>query len=193
MRVRAELGIGNEPLIGMVARLHVLKGQRHFIDAAAIVSQHYPDARFALAGRGCDPSNPELARWIEERRLSEHVHLLGERADIRPIDSALDVAVCASISESFPNSIGEAMACGTPCVVTDVGDCNVLVGDTGVVVPPGDPAALAEGIQRLLALSPETRRALGVRATERVRGEFDMSTIAARFARLYDAVAPGSG
>ena len=172
-------------------RFHVLKGQRHFIDAAAIVSRRHADAHFVLAGRGCDSANGELAQWIEERGLTGRVHLLGERTDIRAIDSALDVGVCASISESFPNSIGEAMACGTPCVVTDVGDCNVLVGDTGVVVPPADSAALAEGIARLLAEPAEVRRALGGGAMNRVRDEFDMTAVAPRFARLYDAIAPG--
>lgn len=192
-RIRAELGLGTAPLVGMVARFNVLKGQLGFLEAAALIATRHSQARFLLIGRGCESTQPELAQWISTLGLADRVLLLGERQDIRAINSALDVAVCASISESFPNAIGEAMACGTPCVVTDVGDCSVLVGDTGVIVPRADSRALAQGIEGVIALTPQERTALGRRAMERVHAEFDMRAVAARFAALYDAVArPGS-
>lgn len=186
-RVRAELGCGEAILIGLVARFERLKDQRLFLQAARLVADRFPRCRFLLAGRGCDSRNAKLMRWVSELNLKDRVYALGERRDIAAIDNALDVAVCSSISESFPNAIGEAMACGVPSVVTDVGDCQYLVGDTGFVVAAGDARELADAIVNLVQLTPDERLALGVRARARVVAEFSPEQITRRFADLYEA------
>jgi glycosyltransferase involved in cell wall biosynthesis len=185
-RIRQQLGYTDELLVGLIARFHRLKGHRTFLEAAGLVAQRQPNCRFLLVGRGCDSQNEELMRWIQELNLTDRVVALGERRDVEAIDNALDIAVCASISESFPNAIGEAMACGTPCVVTDVGDCPYLVGNPDFVVPARDPQALAEGILRLAHLPPETRAALGVSARARVLSEFSTERIAGQYVELYE-------
>ena len=96
---------------------------------------------------------------------------------MRAVYSSLDVLGLCSISEGFPNVIGEAMACAVPCVVTDVGDSAIVVGDTGVVVPVSDPGALADGWQRLLALSDDQRDKLGVRARLRIQDRFSVDAL----------------
>lgn len=100
--------------------------------------------------------------------------------------AAFDVLCSASRGEGFPNVVGEAMACGVPCVVTDVGDSAMIVGDTGRVVPPENAEALAKGLMELLQLSPSDRAALGKAARERIRSEFDIAVIADRYAALYE-------
>src|SRR5262249_17495691 len=146
---RQQLGCEDRVLVGLVARFDRMKGHRDFLEAARLVANSHPQCRFLLAGRGCDNQNATLMSWVTELGLNDVLYLLGERRDIAAIDNALDIAVCSSISESFPNAIGEAMACGIPSVVTDVGDCDYLVGETGYVAPPRNPRALADAIVRM--------------------------------------------
>jgi len=186
VRVRTELGCDGATLIGLIARFDRLKGHRLLLEAARLVTDCRPHYRFVLAGRGCDASNEELQRWIVELGLAGRVHLLGERRDVAAIDNALDIAVCSSISESFPNAIGEAMACGVPCVVTDVGDCGYLVGETGYVVPPRNARALADAIVRMGELPEGDRTAMGANARRRVIAKFSMHSVVQQFAELYE-------
>ncbi len=185
-RIRRQLRYPDGLLVGLIARFDRLKGHRTFLEAATLVAERRPNCKFLLVGRGCDAQNEELLRWIRELNLTDRVFALGERRDVEAIDNALDIAVCASISESFPNAIGEAMACGVPCVVTDVGDCPYLVGDPRYVVPAGNPRALAEGILRLADLPDDGRTALGASARARVLHEFSADRIARQFVELYD-------
>src|SRR5215469_9909387 len=102
-RMRAVLGCDGSVLVGLVARFERLKDHRGFLQAARSVADRCPRARFLLVGRGCDRGNAQLMRWISELGLGEQVQVLGERRDIAAIDNALDVVVCSSVSESFPN------------------------------------------------------------------------------------------
>ncbi|OGK08628.1 MAG: hypothetical protein A2W80_03915 [Candidatus Riflebacteria bacterium GWC2_50_8] len=98
---------------------------------------------------------------------------------------SLKFLVSSSISEAFPNVVGEAMSMGIPCVVTDVGDSAKLVDDTGIIVPPGDSAALAEGMSRMLRMSLPELAKVGTRARERIEKNFSMATVAKQYEKLY--------
>jgi glycosyltransferase involved in cell wall biosynthesis len=189
-RVRAELGIAPDALaIGLVARVHPMKDHANFLRAAKKLSASHPRAVFVLVGEGADAGNPELAALIDGLDLRERVRLCGRRADVAAIDNALDIAASASAwGEAFPNATAEAMACGVPCVVTDVGDAPAIVDDTGVVVPPRDAAALAAAWARLAELDTEARRALGLRARRRVVDQYALDAGARRYADLYRTV-----
>jgi glycosyltransferase involved in cell wall biosynthesis len=185
-RVRAELRLAADtPLVGLVARVDPLKDHGTFLAAAALAAVERPDVHYVLAGRGTDTPGTALQRAIARTGLTGHVHCLGERRDVPELFASFDVAALTSLSEGFPNSVGEAMACGTPCVATDVGDVAELIGAAGIVVPSADAAATARAWCELLALTAAERTALGARARTRIGRHFAMSSVAARYLELY--------
>lgn len=185
-RVRAELAIPHEALlIGLVARVHPVKDHANFLNAAALFVAGCPQAHFILVGDGADAGNTLLAGLIDTLGLRGHVRLCGRRTDVVAINAALDIATSSSWSEAFPNTIGEAMACGVPCVATDVGDVREIIGDTGVVVPPRDAPALAEGWTQLANLDAPARQALGLRARQRVIERYSLGAVSGQYAGLY--------
>ncbi|MDR1889018.1 MAG: glycosyltransferase [Zoogloeaceae bacterium] len=151
-RLRHEWSVAeHERLIGMAARLDVMKDYPNFLHAAALLAQRQERLRFVCVGDGTAAYRMELKALAERLGLAEKLIWAGARADMPAVFSALEVFVSASaFGEGFSNSIGESMACGVPCVVTDVGDSARIVGDLGVVVPPRDAKALAEGMEQLL-------------------------------------------
>lgn len=112
--------------------------------------------------------------------------MLGERRDLPELLSAWDLAVLSSTTEGFPNVVGEAMACGVPCVVTAVGDAAVIVGDTGLVVPPRAPEALGNALVTLLEETSTQRHERGLRARKRVQEQFELGFIVQQYEALYE-------
>ncbi len=185
-RVRAELDIPpGAPAVGRVARFHPDKDHRTFLLAARTVAGALPGALFLLAGFGVTSANPLLASLIDELGLGGRVRLLGVRNDISAVLAALDVVVQSSRVEGFPNVLGEAMACGIPVAATDCGDSAEIVGDTGRIVPTGDPGALANAVIELLTLPVERRSALGRACRQRVMERYHIRSVARRFEALW--------
>jgi glycosyltransferase involved in cell wall biosynthesis len=90
--------------------------------------------------------------------------------------------------EAFPNVIGEAMACGTPCVATDVGDCRSIIGATGRVVQPENSEALAEALVEMLKLPADERKVMGVVACEKMNAEFDIVSVVKKYMAHYECI-----
>jgi glycosyltransferase involved in cell wall biosynthesis len=132
-----------------------------------------------------DAHNEALAAVARRSGVAETVHWLGRRNDMPRLMAAFDVLASSSYGEAFPNVLGEAMACGVPCVATDVGDSALIVAETGRVVPPGDMGALATAIGDLLALSAPQRALLGQQARRRVQEHFDIRQIVRRYEDYY--------
>jgi len=188
-KFRSELGITDEILIGIVGRYHPMKDHENFLKAASIIKAKIASSRFVLVGAGLTEENRYLNSLIEKLGLANYVFLLGERRDIPAIMPGLDIlASSSSFGEAFPNVIGEAMACGAPCVSTDVGDVAMIIGNTGEIVPAKDSAALAEGIYKLASLSDNERCLLGLRARNRIIENYDLSTVAREYEKLYQSV-----
>jgi glycosyltransferase involved in cell wall biosynthesis len=186
--VRSELGISqNAVLIGLVGRYHPMKDHATFLRAASQIAGKYSDLHFILAGDNVDRGNKELMRLARDFGLLEKIHFLGRRDDIPRITAALDIAACSSFTEGFPNVVGEAMSCGVPCVVTDVGDTARLVGDTGKVVNPRDPQAFAIALEGMISLGEEKRNELGVKARQRIINMFSIRSIVRQYEALYEA------
>ena len=180
------------PVMGMVVRFDPMKDHQTFVQAAGLLAHRIRSAHFLLCGPGVTWQNHELVGWIRGENLEACCHLLGERHDIAHLNAALDVATLSSAyGEAFPNVIGEAMACGTPCVVTDVGDCALIVGDTGRVVPLRNPAALANAWEELLKMEPEQRRQLGMRARQRIQERYSLDAVVRQYEALFREVVEG--
>ena len=187
--LRAELGVAvDAPLVGLIGRFDPLKNHQGFVRAAALVHAERPDVHFVLAGTGATGTNAALVRWLGDAGVAHMTHLLGRRDDMPRLMAALDVLASSSAGEAFPNVIGEAMACGVPCAVTDVGDCAAIVGRFGRVVAAGDMAALAHQVLQLLAL-PAPARARSAEAMLRdVSARFDITHVARRHEQQYLAL-----
>jgi glycosyltransferase involved in cell wall biosynthesis len=187
--VHHELGLdANTILIGYVARYDPMKDHGTFFQAAKMLMARDSDIHFLLCGNDIVWDNAALVQLIDAAGLRDRVHLLGNRADIPRITSALDVATSASISEGFANVILEAMACGVPCVVTDVGDSASIVGETGVVVAPGNPRALYTGWSQLITMDAVVRQKLGATAHERVSQQYRLGKITQQYEALYQSI-----
>jgi glycosyltransferase involved in cell wall biosynthesis len=178
------------PIVGNVAALVPHKGQRHLIDAAALVVRRMPDARFVIAGEG--ELRPSLERQIKDLRLEKHVFLTGFRPDVLSLHKAFDLFVMSSVTEGLGTSLLDAMACGKAIVATEAGGIPEVVvnGQTGVLVPPRDPEALAKPIVTLL--EDETlRRRLGEAGRARVHERFSAERMVADTLRVYERVVSG--
>lgn len=189
--LRGELGISeNDSLVGLVGRFDPQKDHATFVRASGLLRDHWPESHFVLCGSGLTWANAELCRWIGEAGMRSRFHLLGPRDDLSRITAALDVScLCSTYGEAFPLVVGEAMACGVPCVSTDVGDCSRIIGETGFVSAPGDAEALARGIEKILEMGSLARNKLGEAARSRIQENYSLSLVVQRYENLYRAVA----
>ncbi len=175
----------DELVIGCLGRFNHAKGQDIFVKAARLLVNSAVNVKFLLIGKGCDVSNPQLTTWIADNGLQAVFILLGERYDVPICLAAMDIFCMPSRTEGFPNGLGEAMAMGLPCVATDVGDTQTLVGDTALLVPSQDENALAKGLLTLLNLTPDQREQMGQRAKLRVMTDFTLEKACDRYNAIY--------
>jgi glycosyltransferase involved in cell wall biosynthesis len=188
LAVRSELGLPeNAFLIGLIGRYHPMKDHANFIQAAALLQEKHPATHFLLIGSEVDYDNLTLVEQIKKFHLEKHIHLLGQRSDMYRLTAALDIcSLSSAYGEAFPLVIGEAMSCGVPCVVTDVGDSALIVSNTGRVVPPKNPQALASAWQELIELETGAREELGKIARNRVIKDFSLESIVNQYEELYE-------
>lgn len=187
--LRRELGIpGAAPVVGMVSNLNrAVKGVDRFLDAAPLVLDAVPDARFVLVGGGV--KEEELRRRVRGAGLSDRVLLVGYREDVDTFYALMDVAVLTSSSEGLSITLLEAMSHGLPVVATRVGGNPEIVEDgvTGFLVPFGDLEAFNRRVVKLL-VEPDLRERLGCAGRERVRAHFGLRRAATSYARVYHDV-----
>lgn len=174
-RVRGELGIPPAaPVVAHVARVDTMKDHK---TALAALDQ-VPGAHALFIGSGTDALPAAPGR-----------HLLGRRSDIPNILPAADIVLSSSaFGEGFSNAIAEGMACGLPAVATRVGDTARIVGRAGHVVPPRDPAALADAIQAICSLPLTERAALKLAARARMEEDFSVARYVDEYERLYESL-----
>lgn len=186
-RWRGEFGLGEDRLLfGMVARVHPMKDHANFFAAAERIAAARPDVSFLLVGADTEHLAPPEA-------LRGRIHALGERAAVADLLPALDLMLLSSRwGEGFPNVIGEAMACAVPCVATDVGESAAVIGETGLIVPPQDPAALAAAALRLAEGGREALDRRGALALRRIEQHYSIAAIARRYGEIYEELIAAS-
>lgn len=182
-----ELGLDKTlRIVGTVGRFHHQKDFNNFIKAAKLISKEFIDVRFCMCGSNIDKDNKELMSWINEADLNDFIFLLGPRSDISNILSDFDIFVSSSsCGEAFGNVIGEAMSCAIPCVVTDVGDSAIIVGNTGKVVQRENSILLANATKELLNLSETDLVSKGERARQRIIENYSIKHIASLYTDFY--------
>lgn len=182
---RAEMRNGwkvrtDQRLIGLVARLDAMKDHRNFLQACALLAARRSDLRFVCVGGGPFAYRAQLEALASELGIADRLTWAGPRQDMPAVYNALDLACSSSaFGEGFSNAVGEAMACGVPCVVTDVGDSARIVGDVGQVAPARDPEALAGAIARMLDRLEENGD-IGRQARARIVDEFSVEHMVLR-------------
>jgi glycosyltransferase involved in cell wall biosynthesis len=183
--VRDELGLGDAPVVGLVANVRGSKGHNVFLEAARAVLASKPDARFLIVGDGV--GFEEVARRVRALGLDPSVRLTGFRRDVPEVMAALDVLALPSIrSEAIPQVIPQALAVGTPVVASTVGGSPELIrdGENGRLVPPGDARALADAILALLG-EPARARAMARAGQAMVRERYTIGATMARTTAVY--------
>nr|WHW29509.1 putative glycosyl transferase, group 1 [uncultured bacterium] len=184
-RLRALWGIPDGVcLVGLVARLDPMKDHKGFLHACAALRVVGDEVHFVCVGVGDKGYQGELVALAHRLGLEKRMVWAGSQADMAAVHSAIDIACSASaFGEGFSNSIGEAMACGTPCVVSDVGDSARIVGPFGEVVPPGDAQAMCDAIGRMrgrIRLEPH----LHTEVRMRIETEFSLERMVTRTEKL---------
>lgn len=199
MELRKEWQVADDRvLIGLVGRIDPMKDHRTFLEAAAVLIKTRPNLGFVCVGDGSPPYVEKMQELARDLGLNDRLTWVGARSDVAAVYSSLDVLCLSSaFGEGVPNVVGEAMACGVPCVVTDVGDSARIVGEGGVVVPPGDPQALAYGCKRLLErlesgdLSDPTQRCKATR--DRIVDKFSVQRMVEETLAVLKTVGSSSG
>jgi glycosyltransferase involved in cell wall biosynthesis len=186
-QVRNELGIKpNQFLIGLCARWDPQKDHANLLEALSLLTIARPNVHCVLAGGGMTDENKDLTLLIKKFNLRERVQLLGLRSDVPALMNALDLHVLSSNSESQPIAVIEAMACGTPCVVTDVGEAAWIVGDAGWVAPHSNPHALALTIESAInSLDGKERLEHVTACQERARLYFGLDSMVQKYLSVW--------
>jgi glycosyltransferase involved in cell wall biosynthesis len=176
------------PVVGNVAALVPHKGQRYLVDAAHLVVQEIPDARFIVLGEG--ELREHLEKQVREHHLEKHVLLPGFRTDVLGCIKAFDLFVMSSVTEGLGTSLLDAMACARPIVATRTGGIPEIVEDgaNGLLVPPRDAGSLAAAIVRALKDEP-LRQRMAAEGLARVRERFTVERMVEQTAAVYARVA----
>ncbi|MBI3858589.1 MAG: glycosyltransferase [Planctomycetes bacterium] len=188
-RLRAEWGIGDdEKLIGLVARLDPMKDHALFLESAARFAQGRAGIRFVCAGGGDPGYAASLARSAERLGLSGKIVWAGDRSDMLELYNAMDVLTLCSETEGFPNALAEGMACGIPCVATDVGDCGRMIEGIGVLAASRTPQALCDAWEEMLVRIAGRGPAIGAEGRARIVERYSIERLVSRTTSLIDAL-----
>lgn len=176
----------NALVIGTLARFHKDKDYATLLRAIEPLCLAHPHVYFVLCGQGCCEDNGELRTMRKALTYPERVLLLNGVSDTNTYLNTLDIFVLSSQTEGFPNSLGEAMLCGLPCIATDVGEVKEMLGETGLLVPPQDPEKLTSACLSLINQSEQVRTQLGALARLRIEERYSTENNTKRMMGIYE-------
>ncbi len=178
------------PLIGNVARYDPKKDHLNLLKALLIIKSKKINFHCILVGTGIDKNNLKLVQEIKKLNLSNHIKLMGQKDNIYSVMNGLDIYVqSSSYGEGFPNVVAESMACGTPCVVTDVGDSSFIVGETGWVAKPNNHIKLAIEIEKAILENGSKKSMKRSKETRlRIENNFDIQKMITKYNELWNNV-----
>lgn len=176
----------NTPIIGSVSRYDPIKDHTTLLNALSILRVNHVNFFCVLAGMNLNNNNMILTNQLRELNLYNNVRLLGSKKNIPKFMNGIDLHVLSSKSEAFPNVIVEAMACETPCIATNVGDCSFIIGKTGWIVPPQNPNDLAKAINNAIKkIGSKKWKKRKSQARLRIKQNFDISKMINSFNNLW--------
>lgn len=186
LKLRNELGVSDKDvLIISVGRFNPDKDHKTLISAGKIVSDESPNVKFLLVGRNVTFANEELSGLINQSECNRNFILLGERSDVANLLSISDIFCLHSITEGFPNVLGEAMLSKLPCVTSDVGDAAYLLCQPNWTIAPSNPRLLARKLMDLISMSHNERKKIGAKGHQRILQHFTMKAVSDRYVELY--------
>jgi glycosyltransferase involved in cell wall biosynthesis len=189
---RAKRGIPQDaPVIGFVGRFHPVKDLATFFTAAALLQKQVPAAHFVLCGGSEENLEPAAQQALKAMPAPQQVHLIPFLKDPERLYPSFTLLSLCSLSEALPMVLLEAMACGVPCVATDVGDCRDVIGDTGFVVAACDPEALAIAWGAMLERIVVKGDAIAAEVRRRVEEQFSIGRVARRYEETYESLCLG--
>lgn len=179
LRMRSEWNLAQDDFVfGHVGRLNAMKDHATLLRGIAAVRRRHPNARLVCVGGGDRDYGFQMRQLAAELGVADKVLWVPPRSDMTAAYNAFDaLASSSSFGEGFSNVVAEAMSCGVPCVVTDVGDSASVVGDTGFSVPPAQPGEMAAAMCRLIETDGAAMAELGARARARIVQNFSMQLL----------------
>ena len=172
-------------LIGTLARFHADKNYLGLMQIIDPICSQYKQAYFIFCGQGCDEDNVQLKTGLAKLFHQDRVILIGATNQAEKYLNQLDIFILASRTESFPNSLAEAMACGLACIATDVGEARHLLGDAGFIVQANDPKQLAAACLSMLAKTQEERKQYGLAARRKIEESYSLTCHVAQMQEIY--------
>ena len=187
--IRKELDIDdNKILVGCIGRFDVQKNQLGFLKTISYIQTLGMEYHFVFVGRGNDHHNKEIQQIMNASKIGKNITLLGERDDISNILSALDIFVMPSKGEAFPVSLCEAMACEIPCIATNVGDVQFILGDISQTIDLNKFEMFSQAIIEVGSMAPKLRKKLGEKLKKRVLDNFSIDIVAKSHIELYEEI-----
>lgn len=186
--VKSRLALGiplDAPVVGFVGRFHPVKNLALFFRAAADLQKKMPHAHFVMSGGSIETLDEQARAAFDALPDRAAVHFVPFNSSTELLYPAFSLFTLCSESEALPMTVLEAMACGVPCVTTDVGDCASVIADTGLVVPPGDAHALADAWKKMLTADSSLRNTLSRRSRERIEAHFSITHAAEQYESTY--------
>jgi len=179
-------------LVGMFARYHPQKDHHTLFRAAGILVRRNPRVHFVLAGESVDVSNEQLLAWSMEESIQNNIHMLGDRQDMPALIAGVDIiTLTSSHGEALPQVLGEAMACGIPCVATNIGDVAEFLGGAGIIVEPQNPQSLADAWHEILSLPEAEYKDLCLQGRKRICEFYNIKDMVNAYKSIYWKVNEG--